>query len=84
MYLILSIIVVGVVAVSLVITLSVGKDVDKTIEALKEIQDEDEQAAMLKAKHFKNHRTNIRVLTLIYVLTFIITIVALIWYLALK
>lgn len=84
MYLILSIIVVVVVAASLFITLSVGRDVDRTIEALDRIDDENEQAAMLKTKYFKNHRSNIRVLTLIYVLTFIITIVALILYLALK
>jgi hypothetical protein len=80
MYLILSIAVIIISIAALFITLFVGKEVDKTIKTLEGVSDKAEHDKLLKANYFKSSKTNVSVLTWIYVLTFLMAIIAMIIY----
>jgi hypothetical protein len=65
--------------ISLVGTLIAGRQVDHTIQTLNEASPEREED-LLKAHHFKSHQSNFGVLTLIYVVMFIVVILAAVIY----
>jgi hypothetical protein len=65
------IVLIGVVAI--VGTLVAGKQVEKTIETLDHLPQE-EQESYLKSHHFSDPKKNLGVLTWIYVITFVVAI----------
>ncbi|TCP28749.1 hypothetical protein EV207_11661 [Scopulibacillus darangshiensis] len=80
MYIFLSVMVIIIVLISLFGTLFVGKEVNGTIKKLEGIEGEEEQEELLKAGHFKNHKRNLAVLTIIYAVTFFLAIIAIVIY----
>lgn len=84
MYMVLTIAVIVIAIGALIGTLFVGKEVDKTIKTLEKIEDREEHDKLLKANHFKSVRANVRVLVLIYALTFLLAIIAFLIYIWLK
>ncbi len=84
MYVILSAAVIIIAIAALVITLFVGREVDSTIKTLENTKDKAEHEKLLKAGYFSNSKTNIRVLTLIYAITFLLAIAALIIYFSIR
>ncbi|WP_349410083.1 hypothetical protein [Pseudalkalibacillus sp. SCS-8] len=81
MYLYLTIVVVVIGILSLIGTLLVGRKVNRTVEEYKKLENRTEEE--LKRSHeyeTKSVRLNVKVLTLIYGFTFLITIIALALY----
>ena len=66
--------------VALVGTIFAGIQINKSMEKL-EGADEAKQEEILKANHFKNHRTNLKVLTWIYGIVFLLAIIIYVVYL---
>lgn len=75
------VVIVSIGLIALVGTLIAGRQVDKTIEALDNVQLE-EQDKRLRDHHFSDTKHNFRVLTWIYVITFLTAIIGAFVYIA--
>ncbi|GGH87284.1 putative membrane protein [Pullulanibacillus pueri] len=69
---IITFVIIGVLA--LIGTIFAGIQVNKSMQKLEEASQEEEKE-LLNSNHFKSHKTNFKVLTLIYVFTFLIAII---------
>ncbi|MFC4617688.1 hypothetical protein ACFO4N_02970 [Camelliibacillus cellulosilyticus] len=69
------IIVVLIGVASLVGTLYAGRQVNQTIDKMEQATPE-EQESLAKANYYKSHRSNFKLLTMIYLVLFVIAIIA--------
>ncbi|GGE43953.1 hypothetical protein GCM10011391_23460 [Pullulanibacillus camelliae] len=80
-YYIVAFVIIGVI--SLIGTIFAGIQINKSMGKLDQVGEEG-QEELLKKDHFKTHSSNLRVLTWIYVVVFLLAIVFFLLYLFLK